>query len=133
MTYALREAREYAAWPLPAQTARRTALHALIPLESHGPSFHDPFHAASTRSATLPVNPASVVGSERVLHLRRLSAYPSSMSLLAATWTGVVQGTPSLYHVFVHNASNRPVYNLGVTVQYCSGTESGTYRYQSEP
>jgi len=46
MTYALREAREYAAQPLPAQTARRLAPHALIPLEFRGPSFHDPFHAA---------------------------------------------------------------------------------------
>jgi hypothetical protein len=45
MTYALREAREYAAQPLPAQTARRIAPHALIPLEFRGPSFHDPFHA----------------------------------------------------------------------------------------
>jgi hypothetical protein len=44
-TYALREAREYAAQPLPAQTARRIALHALIPLELRDPSFHDPFHA----------------------------------------------------------------------------------------
>ena len=63
MTYALREAREYAAQPLPAQTARRLALHALIPLEFRGPSFHDPFHAACTRSASRPVNLASGVGS----------------------------------------------------------------------
>ena len=63
MTYALREAREYAAQPLPAQTAQRIALHALIPLEFRGPSFHDPFHAACTRSASRPVNLASGVGS----------------------------------------------------------------------
>jgi hypothetical protein len=63
MTYALREAREYAAQPLPAQTARRIALHALIPLEFRGPSFHDPFHAACTPSASRPVNLASGVGS----------------------------------------------------------------------
>ena len=66
MTYALREAREYAAQPLPAQTAQRIALHALIPLEFRGPSFHDPFHAACTRSASRPVNQASGVGSRPV-------------------------------------------------------------------
>ena len=63
MTYALREACEYATRPLPAQTARRIALDALIPLEFRGPSFHDPFHAACTRSASRPVNLASGVGS----------------------------------------------------------------------
>jgi hypothetical protein len=51
MTYALREAREYAAQSLPAQTARRIALHALVPLEFRGPSFH----AACTRSAPRPI------------------------------------------------------------------------------
>ena len=61
MTYALREAREYTAQPLPAQTARWIAVHALIPLEFRGPSFHDPFHAACTRSASRPVNLASGV------------------------------------------------------------------------
>jgi hypothetical protein len=66
MTYALREAREYAAQPLPAQTARRIALHALVPLEFRGPSFHGPFHAACTRSASRPVNLASEVGSRPV-------------------------------------------------------------------
>jgi hypothetical protein len=66
MTYALREAREYAAQPLPAQTARRLALHALIPLEFRCPSFHDPFHAACTRSACRPVNLASGLGSRPV-------------------------------------------------------------------
>ena len=50
MTYALREAREYAAQPLPAQTAQRIALHALIPLEFRGLSFHDSFHAAPGRA-----------------------------------------------------------------------------------
>src|SRR5450755_2067366 len=47
MTYALREACSRAPQPLPAQTARRIAREALIPLEFHGLSFHDPFHAAS--------------------------------------------------------------------------------------
>jgi len=45
MTYALREAGEYAAQPLPAQTAWLIAVHALIPLGFRSPSFHDPFHA----------------------------------------------------------------------------------------
>ena len=47
MTYALREARERAATPLPAQTARRATPEALIALEIRGYSFHDPFHAAN--------------------------------------------------------------------------------------
>ena len=47
MTYALREAREYAAQPLPAQTTWRITLEALIALEFRGHSFHDPFHAMS--------------------------------------------------------------------------------------
>ena len=45
MTYALREAREYAAAPLPAQTARRTAPEALIALGFRDYPFHDSFHA----------------------------------------------------------------------------------------
>jgi hypothetical protein len=49
------------------------------------------------------------------------------------TWVGVIRGQSTLYYVAVHNASDRPVYNLGVTVQYRQGTESGSYRYQSEP
>jgi hypothetical protein len=47
MTYALREACADAAQALPAQTARRIAREALIPLEFRGLSFHDPFHATS--------------------------------------------------------------------------------------
>jgi len=54
MTYALREACDHTIQPLPAQTARRIALHALIPLGFRGHSFHDPFHAACTRSASRP-------------------------------------------------------------------------------
>jgi hypothetical protein len=42
MTYALREARDYATAPLPAQTARQIAPEALIALEFRGYSFHDP-------------------------------------------------------------------------------------------
>ena len=42
---ALREAREYAAAPLAAQIARRTAPEALIALEFRGHPFHDSFHA----------------------------------------------------------------------------------------
>jgi hypothetical protein len=45
MTYALREACARATKPLPAQTARRMAPEALIPLEIYSVSFHDPFHA----------------------------------------------------------------------------------------
>ena len=44
---ALREAREYAAAPLPAQTARRTTLKALIALEFRGLPVHDPVHAGA--------------------------------------------------------------------------------------
>jgi hypothetical protein len=62
MTYALREAREYAAGPLPAQTAWRIALHAPITPGFRGPSFHDPFHGACTHSATLPENLTTGVG-----------------------------------------------------------------------
>jgi hypothetical protein len=49
------------------------------------------------------------------------------------TWVDVIQSQPPRYRVSVHNASDRPVYNIGVTVQYRRGTESGSYRYQSEP
>ena len=74
MTYALREAREYAAHALPAQTTRRTTLEALIAREFRGHSFHDPFHAMSAgrllqpwaSSGRLPgrVVPSSGAGSE---------------------------------------------------------------------
>ena len=54
MTYALREAREYAAQSLPAQTARQVAQEALIALGFRGYSFHDPFHATDAgRLATV--------------------------------------------------------------------------------
>ena len=42
---ALREAREYAAAPLPAQTPRRTTPEALIALEFRGRAVHDSVHA----------------------------------------------------------------------------------------
>jgi hypothetical protein len=44
---ALREAREYAAVPLPAQTARQIAPEALITLEFRGLPVHDPVHAGA--------------------------------------------------------------------------------------
>jgi hypothetical protein len=46
MTYALREAREYATGPLPARTARRTAPEALVAQEFRGHPVHDSVHAA---------------------------------------------------------------------------------------
>jgi hypothetical protein len=49
------------------------------------------------------------------------------------TWVGVIQGQPTLYYVAVHNASDRPIYNVGVTVQYRRGGDSGSYTFQSEP
>src|SRR6266849_2374017 len=49
------------------------------------------------------------------------------------TWAGVVEDQPTLYYVAVRNASDRPIYNLGVAVQYSRGAESGSYIYQSEP
>ena len=45
MTYALREAHEHAAVPLPAQTPRRTTLEALIALGFRGRAVHDSVHA----------------------------------------------------------------------------------------
>ncbi len=44
---ASREAREYAAKPLPAQTARRTTPETLIALDFRGLSVHDPVHATN--------------------------------------------------------------------------------------
>lgn len=49
------------------------------------------------------------------------------------TWVNVAQDHPRLYYVTVRNASDRPVYNLGVSLQYRRGADSGSYRYQSEP
>ncbi len=45
------------------------------------------------------------------------------------TWVRVIQDQPTRYQVAVHNASDRPVYNLGVTVQYRQGTKTGSYTY----
>ena len=53
MTYALREACAHATAPLPAQTAGRTTLKALIALEFRSHPFHDPFHAGA-RSCYVP-------------------------------------------------------------------------------
>jgi hypothetical protein len=47
MTYALREACALATQASPAQTARRVAREALIPLEFRGLSVHAPVHAKS--------------------------------------------------------------------------------------
>jgi nitrite reductase/ring-hydroxylating ferredoxin subunit len=54
MTYALREACSHTTQPPPAQTARQIVPEALIALEFHGHSFHDPFHATSGGRLTNP-------------------------------------------------------------------------------
>ncbi len=51
MTYALRGACSLAPIPLPAQTAQRTPVGALVALEFHGMPFHDPFHGPSRHAA----------------------------------------------------------------------------------
>jgi hypothetical protein len=54
MTYALREARSPAPAALPAQTARRMAVIALIAPEFHYVPFHDSFHGQAIDRRYLP-------------------------------------------------------------------------------
>ena len=48
-------------------------------------------------------------------------------------WTGTVPGKPKLYFVEVKNTSDRPVYNLTVTLHGLRGAEPAMYSFESEP
>jgi hypothetical protein len=90
MTYALREAREYAAAPLPAQMPRRIAPEALIALGFRGLAVHDSVHAwlaTAWHARTMPPEHP-----ERRTHVTSSCELVASTSMEVTGWPAVPAG-----------------------------------------
>jgi hypothetical protein len=49
------------------------------------------------------------------------------------TWAEEIQADPARYRVLVSNASDRPVYDLQVSLRRTPATQSATYNFQEDP